>query len=202
MGFTSPARPGLMLRAMKPHPAVPVEQLNLLRQQVILSQMRIMELEDRRDELVPKVRDLESLLAGAQSLADVKLEETTHLAKVLSDLQTEYAHLRHLQHVTNEALNDSRVRLEQTGLRLVAAEQRNEQLLRQTAALQAEAAQSNQALDRLGLQLAESETQAGNRLARVEQLDSELRKMKASRSWRWTAWLRDIERSVRGHRQP
>src|SRR4051812_35315467 len=93
---------------MKPDPAVPADQLNLLRQQLILAQVRIMELEDTRDEVQPRMAGLDKLLAAAQDLVDQKVEEAGHLEKVRADLQGQFEHMRHMQHVTNEALNASR----------------------------------------------------------------------------------------------
>lgn len=49
---------------------------------------------------------------------------------------------------------------------------------------------------RLAAALSESST----RLARINELDAEQRAMKGSRCWRWTAWLRSIERAL-GHRE-
>src|SRR5687768_15134005 len=97
---------------MKPDPAAPADQTALLRQQLILAQVRIMELEDTRDELGPQLAGAEKLLAAAQTLADAKLAESAHLATVLAGVQAQCDHLRHVQHVTNEALNEARRQLE------------------------------------------------------------------------------------------
>ena len=96
---------------MKPDPAAPAEPLLLLRQQLILAQVRIMELEDVRDELVPKLAELEKLLAAAQSIADAKANEAAHLVTIMSDLQAEFDHLRHAHHGTNDALYGTRAGL-------------------------------------------------------------------------------------------
>lgn len=180
---------------MKPDPAAPADQLNVLRQQLILAQVRIMELEDARDELAPRLADLERLLAGAQALADAKLGESAHLATVLADTQAQGAHLRHVQHETNEALTAARGQLQATAARAAAAEQRGAQLQKEIVDLAAQATQLNATLGRLGLELAEATTLAASRLERIGQLDAEARAMKASRSWRWTAWLRSLERA-------
>ena len=99
---------------MTPAPPDPAEILLRVRQQLILSQVRIMELEDARDEIRALLSDSQQLLRSTQDLADQKLDES--------------------------AL----------------------------------------------------------RKQRLDQLDAELRAMKSSRSWRWTAWLRSLERALGG----
>lgn len=84
---------------MKSDPAAPADQLILLRQQLILAQVRIMELEDERDSLAPRFAELQQLVQAAQSLADRKIEKTAHLGKVLAELQ---AHCDHLQQASQE----------------------------------------------------------------------------------------------------
>ena len=86
------------------------ELLQRVRQQLILAQVRIMELEDVRDELAPRLAQVEDLLTAAQTLADAKLDEAAHLAGVRDDLLGQLQHLRHVQHVTNEALEAARAR--------------------------------------------------------------------------------------------
>jgi len=54
------------------------------------------------------------LLAAAQTLADQKSGESAHLTQTLADLQAQYEHMRHMQHVTNEALNETRRQLAET----------------------------------------------------------------------------------------
>src|SRR5206468_1026200 len=97
---------------MKPVPPDPAETLHRVRQQLILAQVRIMELEDVRDETKARQENFEALLASAQTLADQKLDEAAHLEKVRSDLQAQYEHMRHMQHITNEALNQARAQME------------------------------------------------------------------------------------------
>jgi hypothetical protein len=60
---------------MKNDPAEPADLVQKLRQQMILAQVRIMELEDERDELAPRAAELEKLLGAAQELADRKIDE-------------------------------------------------------------------------------------------------------------------------------
>ncbi|MDI1318910.1 MAG: hypothetical protein PSW75_01785, partial [bacterium] len=82
---------------MKPDSQEPADLLNLLRQQLILAQVRIMELEDERDGLTPRLAELTQLLAAAQTLADRKLDEAAHLEKVLTDTRAHSEHLQALQ---------------------------------------------------------------------------------------------------------
>lgn len=184
--------------AMKPDSAAPADQLNLLRQQLILAQVRIMELEDARDELAPQLTGLQLLLGAAQTLTDAKLAEADHLAKTLAGLQAQSDHLRHMQHVTNEALTVAR-----NEAAVLAGREKN--LLAEVENLQIligqQAAASREQLEKIssleaGLGAAGAE--AARRLQRINQLDAEQRTLKASRSWRWTAWLRSLERTFGG----
>jgi len=168
--------------------------LNLLRQQLILAQVRIMELEDVRDEIAPKLADTEKLLSAARMIADQKSEEAGHLAKTLSDLQAQHEHLRHMQHVTNEALNETRRQVGEITRQLSATQQRNSQLQRESVALSDQVNQLNSTLQKVNRELDEENSIATARLIRINELDSELRALKASRSWQWTRWLRAIEK--------
>ncbi len=186
---------------MKPAPSETAELLHRVRQQLILAQVRIMELEDVRDELGPRLAETDKLLASAQTLADQKTGEATHLARTLSDLQAQYEHMRHMQHITSEALNDSRCELADVATnltaaitRLAATEQRAGQLQKEVGLLTNETGQLNARIGQLGRELVELKTTAASRLARINELDAEMRALKISRSWRWTAWLRAIER--------
>lgn len=197
---------------MEPAPNHRPADFNLLRQQLILSQVRIMELEDVRDELAPKLAGVEKLLAAAQTLADQKTGEAAHLAGLRADLQTQYEHMRHMQHVTNEALNATRRQLataEQTvaadrlihqGL-LVEIGHTNEQLaasLGKCDSLVRQLALANNQLAARNEQLRECAAEVAAKQRRIGQLDAEQHAMQASRSWRWTAWLRSLERQFRG----
>ena len=192
---------------MKSAPSETVETLHRVRQQLILAQVRIMELEDVRDGLTGAAANTDQLLAAAQRLADQKSDETAHLAKVCAELQSQFEDLRHMQHVTNEALNLTRSQLESTDLDRTNLRQSavalNEQitgLSGQIANLETQAGQLNSQISRLNLELAESKTSSTARLERVNQLDAEIRAIKATRSWRWTAWLRSIERTFGGRK--
>jgi predicted nucleic acid-binding Zn-ribbon protein len=182
---------------MKSENQAPADLLNLLRQQITLAQVRIMDLEDQADELAPRLSETEQLLTAAQTLATRQTEEAVHLEKVRADLQTQYDHLRHVQHVTNEALNAARAE---------AASQlaRANQLVTETKALRQLTGELAAAERATGLQLAQLNTELAAlrdetvaRLARIQELDAEQRAIKASRSWRWTAWLRSLERAMR-----
>src|SRR6187549_879288 len=93
---------------MKSDPQAPSDLLALLRQQLLLAQARIMELEDERDELAPRLAETSTLLAAAQTLAEQQSDAAGHAEKVRVALQAEFDHLRHVQHLTNEALNTER----------------------------------------------------------------------------------------------
>lgn len=194
---------------MKPRPPDdPAELLHRLREQLILAQVRIMELEDARDELTPRLAETMALLKGAQSLADEKVDALAHLEKVHADLQAQFQHMRHMQHVTNEALNETRRQFADTAARLQQAElqgrelaAQNDDLRQKLGAVETRAAQLGESLQRLDERcrqlerdLVEANTTAAVRLQRVEQLDAEIRAMKASRSWRWSKPIRAIER--------
>jgi chromosome segregation ATPase len=174
---------------MKSEPVIPTEQVTLLRQQVILSQVRIMELEDTRDDLATRLAEMEKLLIGAQALSDQKIDEATHLANVNSELQTQFDDLRHTQHVTHVALEETRGKLAEASQSLAAQAQVQADLLARISQAQAQLGQSDQSL-----QQAREETARHSR--RITQLDRERRAMQGSRSWRWTAWLRTIERAL------
>ena len=101
---------------MKSAPSEPSDPVIRLRQQLILAQVRIMELEDARDGLAPRLAELEQLLKTAQTLTDQKLDEAAHLGNVLADLS---AHCDHLQQAgvelasTRAALDEAAARVTQ-----------------------------------------------------------------------------------------
>lgn len=179
---------------MNPAPATPDETIRLLRQQLILAQVRIMELEDLRDELTPRVADLEKLLADAQSLADRKSAEAAHLESVRAELQSQHEHLRHMQHVTNQALEKTRAELQAATARANLLQEEIGQLQHLIAEQAALNREQQEQLWQLQAGLDATLAESASRLARISELDAEQRAMKASRSWRWTAWLRSLER--------
>jgi predicted nucleic acid-binding Zn-ribbon protein len=81
---------------MTPAPSETAELITRLRQQLILAQVRIMELEDERDQLVPRLAEIDNLLRAAQQLADGKGEEAAHLTKVLAEALARAAQLNQL----------------------------------------------------------------------------------------------------------
>jgi chromosome segregation ATPase len=179
---------------MKPSHPEPVDLLALLRQQVIQAQVRIMELEDERDELTPRLAETSTLLAAAQALAEAKVDEAAHLEKVRADLQAQFDHLRHIQHVTNEALTAARTEATRLSADAEALRQQGRVDRAEIERLLAETRSLRETLDRTEQQRAESNRISAERAARIATLDAELRAVKSSRSWRWTAWLRSIER--------
>jgi len=169
-------------------PPQPADQNALLRQQLILAQVRIMELEDASDALTPRLATLEQLLSECQALADQKINEVTHLNRVRHDLQAQFEHLRHMQHVTNEALEETRKRLADCEKDLQSGKQIQSDLLIQLG-------HANNQLQDTSIQLHQARAEMSRQHARIAQLDAERTAMKTSRSWRWTAWLRSIERA-------
>ena len=135
---------------MKPDQPDPAEIPQRVRQQLILAQVRIMDLEDARDAATGRLTEIERLLSAAQALADQKLDEAAHVEKVRADLQVQFEHLRSLHVVATGALDAARARLD--------------------------AATAGAAAHQL----------------RVAELETDLRNLRASRSWRWTAWLRAL----------
>lgn len=179
---------------MKPAHPDPAEILLRVRQQLILAQVRIMELEDARDETGSRLADTGKLLEAAQSLTDQKLDEAAHSEKTRADLQHQFEHLRHVQHVTNEALENTRHQL-------TTIEQALSQERQTSSALATQLRQLQETQEKLESQLREVTATNTARQQRIDQLDAEVRVLKSSRSWRWTAWLRALER-VFGSKKP
>jgi len=148
---------------MNPAPPDPAEVLPRVRQQLILAQVRIMELEDARDETAARLDETNRLLHGAQSLADQKLAETAHAERLRADSETQLAQLQRLQQAITQSLEVAQAQLAEI-------QQKLEAQLREAAA----------------------------REQRLAQIDADVRAVKASRSWRWTAWLRAVERLFSG----
>lgn len=155
---------------MTPAPSEPSELQNRLRQQLILAQVRIMELEDQRDSLTPRISELEQRLQAAQSLADRKLDEAAHLAKVLADTQVHGENLRQQLQRNEAEITTTRESL----------------------------ASTRTLLSRLEVELGEVQQAAFAQSARREQLEDALAKIKSTRSWKWTAWLRALGRIFSG----
>ena len=177
-------------------PETTAEILHRVRQQLILAQVRLMELEDIRDHLTGRLEDTDALLAAAQRLADQKSEEAGHLAKVRDELQGQFEHLRHMQHVTNEALNLTRTELTTA---LHDRDQRQQELNslgERALRLNEQVALLNENLRQLGRELADSRALAAARLEQISRLENKIQSMETTRSWRWTGWLRSIGRAL------
>ncbi len=172
---------------MKPDSSDQAELLLRLRQQLILAQVRIMELEDARDDIATRFDDAEDLRRVAQTIADGKIDEAAHLEGVRSELQHQYEHMRHMQHVTNEALNASRSEFAAIERAYATEKQTTATLSSQIAALKA-------LVNELQARVAGLAETSAERAKRIGALDGELALMKQSRSWRWTAWWRSLER--------
>ena len=112
---------------MKPVPPESSDPVALLRQQLILAQVRIMELEDVRDGLTPRLAGLEQLLQATQTLADQKIDEAVHLGKVLADLQAHCDNLLRTQQQTGDELAATRAALADSAARIT---QRDETIVR------------------------------------------------------------------------
>lgn len=70
----------------------PTERINLLRQQLILAQVRLQELADAALQLQTDLDDRTSLLAQAQTVADEKLDEVRHLHGLLEETRDRALH--------------------------------------------------------------------------------------------------------------
>ncbi len=168
--------------------------LQRVRQQLILAQVRIMELEDVRDETAARLAEHGQLLRAAQSLADQKMDEAAHAENNRAGLQAQFEHLQHIQQGTSETLAT-------TQARLAATEQALAQEKQAVAELTAQVGRLTTGRQHLEARLGEAAVHAGDREQRLTQLDADLRRLKSSRSWRWTAGLRSLERLFRG-KQP
>ena len=111
---------------------------------------------------------------------------------------TERLKARSSQESSAGALNETRRQLAATGDRLATAEKQGAQQQTEIQVLTEQVAGLNASGDRLGRELAETAAASAARLERGDRLDREIKQMKASRSWRWTGWLRSIERRLRG----
>ncbi|MFZ9683634.1 MAG: hypothetical protein ACO3DQ_10625, partial [Cephaloticoccus sp.] len=151
-------------------------------------------------ELTPKLAELEQLLTDAQSLADRKSAEAAHLETVHTDLQAQFDHLRHMQHVTNQALEETRTALQTANNRANLLQDEISQLQLPIAQQAGMNREQQDELGQLQARLAAKVAESATCLARLQELDAEQRAMKTSRSWRWTAWLRSLERAFASRR--
>lgn len=122
---------------MKSAPPEPPDLVLRLRQQLILAQVRIMELEDVRETLTPRLAELEKLLAQAQTLADQKTDETVHLNNVLGEAQARAEQLNQLYLQAAADRSAAVTRLDQRDERIQQLEQSRQQLESELAAIKA-----------------------------------------------------------------
>ncbi|SDS25717.1 hypothetical protein [Opitutus sp. GAS368] len=120
---------------MTPAPSETAELIIRLRQQLILAQVRIMELEDEHDRLAPRLAEIEGLLAAAQRLADGKIGEAAHLGGVLADTQAHAAGLQQQLAGAGTDLSTARARLAQAETAVAAAEKALDELRTEIAAM-------------------------------------------------------------------
>lgn len=146
-----------------------VDPLPLLQKQLILSQVQILELEDVRDELKTALAQRDRILAELQTIADRALAET-------QQARTNETAAQKASQISRDEQHALQLKLESLQRETKAAEQ---QLLEIQGALTA------------------AKTVSVEQAGHIEALDAQLRKMKVSRSWRWTAPLRSIERLLR-----
>lgn len=175
-----------------------------LQRQLVMAQVRILELEDIRDDAQTRIAELDRLLADLQGKANQAFGDFDHLQGVHREMLAHRDHLQHLLHLSNQALDEARAHGQRLGAELEAAGRRESGLRENIAALEQQAAALRERIAQLEnhareleRQLQETHVLAATRLDRINQLDAEIRAMKASRSWRWTAPLRSIERFLR-----
>ncbi len=165
-----------------------------LRQQLILDQVLIMELEDQREEIAPQLEQTAQLLAEAQTLVEDKVHEAGHHAKVREDLQRQYEHLQHVQHVTNTALEEARDKLVANADQIDTLQKEGESQQALIKQFEADGKAKLESISKLETDLSALRDEVTRHITRIEQLDTERNAVKNSRSWRWTVWLRAIER--------
>lgn len=72
---------------MQPAPQASPDELSRLRQQLILAQAKLLELEDTREALLSRVTLLDRTLADLQTLANGKIAERDHQAARTAELE-------------------------------------------------------------------------------------------------------------------
>jgi hypothetical protein len=142
------------------------DSLSLLQKQLILSQVQILELEDVRDELRADLAQRGQALTELQTIADRALAQTQQSQRDEAAAQ--------------QALHSLRAG--------------NHQLQLRVESLQRDADATTRRLAEIQNQLSDAKSAATAQLARIETLEREQQKIKRSRSWRWTAPLRSLER--------
>lgn len=168
-----------------------------VQRELILAQITLQELEDTREELLTRVAEADEIRSAAQATADRALADFDHLHAVHRELLAHRDHLQHVQHVTQQALEATRAELAQREATLAERDRALAAARDHVTQLDQHVAQLRETIANLETQLNTATATAAAHAARIQQLDLELRTMKASRSWRWTAWLRSLERLVR-----
>jgi chromosome segregation ATPase len=175
-----------------------------LQRQLVLAQVRILELEDLRDDAATRIKQLDALLADLQGKANQALADHDHLQGAHRDLLAHRDHVQHLLHVANQNLAEAHAQAARLTADLAAAASREDTLRGTVARLEGQVADLDARLQQaeargrdLDHRIEELNSVARMRLERIHQLDAELRAMKASRSWRWTKPLRAVERFLR-----
>jgi chromosome segregation ATPase len=159
-----------------PAPAPDEDSAAALRRQLILAQIQLMELEDARDDLASRLAASHDLLAQAQEIADRALAESDRAAAERRGLEADRSALQ----ASVDALHAA----------LAAAGQREAALAARLAEQGAQLAAHDQARR-------DAEAIAAARATRLAALEAERQTMKSSRSWRYTAPLRSLERALR-----
>jgi ABC-type phosphate transport system auxiliary subunit len=95
---------------MKPAPPETAELLQRVRQQLILAQVRIMELEDERDELTSRRAQLDRTLTGMQTIANDRIAERDHLARLHAGLEKQLGSLHQQLGETRRSLQQEQAR--------------------------------------------------------------------------------------------
>jgi chromosome segregation ATPase len=162
---------------MKPPSEIHSGDTDPLRRELILAQVQLMELEDARDDLQTQLAAAHALLTETQCLADEALRERDRAAGENAALLAEREKLTAAEAVLRNELAAARAEIAARGARLDE--------LAQNLATQEQANTVVSATARTASE-------------RVAQLEAERQTMKGSRSWRWTAPLRALERALRG----
>lgn len=147
---------------MKPAPMETADIAQTFRQQLILAQVRIMELEDARDELASRLAQVDQTLTEMQSMIQTRISERDRLTAQNSELEAQ--------------LSSARLQLAELDHSLQRSQARESEL-RKT--------------------LAQNEATSAERQACINKQEVQLHALRISRSWRWTAPLRSLERLFR-----